>query len=247
LRVGSYELCSRAKRLLWARCLVFAGGFELDAAEGISADDRLAAGRMLDLLAALAGKSILVAKHGVDVARFRLPETLREFGQERLHESGEFTPLRRRHRDWHEQLARRADTDWLTPRATDLTVRVLREHANVQVAQDFCQTEPGEAEAGLRIALYVWTLYYWDAGHVSEGRYRLGQALAQAREPAIWQAQGLLLASFLAVVSGDRAAALALLEEGTSLAEELNDPATSGFAAYCAGNLHVLAGDCSKP
>ena len=47
----------------------------------------------------------------------------------------------------------------------------------------------------------------------------------------------LLLASFLAVVSGDRGAALAFLEEGTSLAEELNDPATSGFAAYCAGHL----------
>jgi hypothetical protein len=66
------------------------------------------------------------------------------------------------------------------------------------------------------------------------------------KEPTIWEAQGLLLASFLAVVSGDHAAALALLEDGTSLAEELNDPATSGFAAYCAGNLHVLAGDLQQ-
>jgi len=53
----------------------------------------------------------------------------------------------------------------------------------------------------------------------------------------------LLLASFLAVVSGDRGAALAFLEEGTSLAEELNDPATSGFAAYCAGHLCGMTGD----
>src|SRR5499427_6877288 len=55
----SFELCSRAERLLWARCSVFAGGFELDAVEGICAGDRLAAGRVLDLLAGLAGKSIL--------------------------------------------------------------------------------------------------------------------------------------------------------------------------------------------
>ena len=40
----SHELCSRAERLLWARLSVFAGGFELDAAEGICADHRLAAG-----------------------------------------------------------------------------------------------------------------------------------------------------------------------------------------------------------
>ena len=72
----SYELCSRAERLLWARLSVFAGGFELDAAEGICADDRLAAGEVLDLLAALAGKSILTAAHREGVARYRLPETL---------------------------------------------------------------------------------------------------------------------------------------------------------------------------
>ena len=67
----SYELCSPAERLLWARLSVFAGGFELDAAEGICADHRLAAGQVLDLLAALAGKSILTAAHRKGTARYR--------------------------------------------------------------------------------------------------------------------------------------------------------------------------------
>ena len=239
----SYELCSQAERLLWARLSVFADGFELDAAEGICADYRLAAGQVLELLAALAGKSILMAAHGQGVARYRLPETLREYGQERLHESGEHTALRRRHRDWHEQLARRADTGWLTPRAADLTARLFREHANVQAAQDFCQAEPGEAEAGLRIAMHVWLFYYWIAGHVSEGRYRLGQALAQGGEPTVWRARGLLLASFLAAASGDRGAVQPLLEQGTSLAGQLNDPATRAFAAWVEGHVHLFAGD----
>ena len=209
----SFELCSAAERLLWSRLSVFVGGFELDAAEGICADDRLAADEVLELVAGLAAKSILIAEHGADVARYRLPEILREFGQERLQEFGEYTALRRRHRDWHEELARRSDIDWLTPQATDLTARVFREHANVQAAQDFCQTEPGEAEAGLRIALYVWTLYYWDEGHVSEGRYRLGQVLAKVREPTVWRARGVLLAGFLAAVGGDRGAVKPLLEQ----------------------------------
>ena len=110
-------------------------------------------------------------------------------------------------------------------------------------AQDFCQAEPGEAEAGLRIALHVWLFYYWIAGHVSEGRYRLGQALARAREPTVWRARGLLLASFLAAVSGDRGAAQPLLEQGTGLAGQLNDPATRAFAAWAAGHVCLFAGD----
>ena len=80
----SYELCTEAERLLWARLSVFAGGCELDAVEGICADHRLAAEEVLELLAALADKSILIAGHGEGVARYRLPETLREFGQECL-------------------------------------------------------------------------------------------------------------------------------------------------------------------
>src|SRR6516225_6217505 len=199
----SWELCSPAERLLWARLSVFADGFELDAAEDICADDRLAAGDVLDLVAELVGKSILAVAHGEEVARYRLPEPLREYGQERLHESGEYAALRRRHRDWHEQLARQVDTGWLSPQMTEWTARLLREHANVQAAQDFCQAEPGEAEAGLRIALHVWPYYYWSAGHVSEGRYRLGQVLAEVHDPTVWRARGLLLAGFLAAVGRD--------------------------------------------
>ena len=239
----SYELCSQAERLLWARLSVFAGGFELDAAEGICADHRLAADEVLELLAALADKSILVAAHGKGVARYRLPETLREYGQQRLQESGELTALRRRHRDWHEQLARQVDIDWLNPQIADLTARLFREHANVQAAQDFCQTEPGEAEAGLRIAIHVWFFFCWISGYVSEGRYRLDQVLAQAREPTVWRAQGLLLASFLAAVGGDRGAVQPLLEQGTSLAGQLNDPATRALAAWVAGHVCLFAGD----
>jgi predicted ATPase/DNA-binding NarL/FixJ family response regulator len=239
----SYELCSQPERLLWERLSVFAGEFQLDAVEGICADHRLAAGQLLGLLAALADKSVLLAEHGEGGARYRLPEILREYGQQRLQQGGEYTALRRRHRDWYEQLARRADVDWLSPQIAGWTARLLREHANVQAAQEFCQTEPGEAEAGLRIAMHVWPIYYWNAGYVSEDRYRLGQALAQAREPTIWRARGLLLAGFLAAASGDRGAAEALLADGISLAQRLTDPATRSFAAYFSGVACHFAGE----
>ena len=242
----SYQLCSQAEQLLWARLAVFAGGFELDAAEGICADHRLAAEEVLELLAALAGQSVLIAAHGQGVARYRLPETLREYGQERLRESGEYTALRRRHRDWHEELTRRVDIDWLSPQIAELTARLFREHANVQAAQDFCQTEPGEAEDGLRIAVHVWFFFCWISGYVSEGQYRLSHVLDRAPEPTVWRAQGLLLASFLAAVSGDSGTVRPLLEQGTSLAGQLNDPGTQALAAWVAGHVCLFAGDLQQ-
>jgi len=241
----SHELCTEAERLLWARLSVFAGGFELDAAEGVCADHRLAAENVLGLVAALVDKSILIAEHGQGgVVRYRLPETLREFGQECLQQAGEYTAMRRRHRDWHEQLAARAAIGSLSPQTPEQVARLFREHANVRAAQDFCQAEPGEAEAGLRIAVHVWIYYYYGAeGHNSEGRYRLGQALDRVSEPTVWRARGLLVAGFLAAFGGDRGAAQPLLADGADLAARLDDPATHGFADWVAGNACMFAGD----
>src|SRR5262249_60385406 len=100
--------------------------------------------------------------------------------------------------------------------------RLFREDANVAAAQEFCQAEPGEAEAGLRIASHVWLFYYWGPGHVSEGRYRLGQVLAQAGEPTVWRARGLLIAGFLAAVGGDCGAGQPLLGQGRGPATRLD-------------------------
>ena len=238
----SHQLCSPAERLLWARLSVFAGGFELDAVEEICADHRLPADQVLGLLGALADKSVLIAGHSEGVARYRLPETLREFGQERLEQAGERTVLRRRHREWHEQLAARFDADSFTLEWAEWEARLHRERANVRAAQDFCQAEPGEAEAGLRIAVHVWFFYYWIAGYVSEGRYRLGQALARTREPTRWRSRGLLMAGFLAALGGDRDAAQPLLEQGVARARELDDPAARAFAAWVAGHVCLFAG-----
>jgi len=238
----SYELCSGPERLLWERLSVFADGFELDAVEGICADHRLAAREVLELLAALADKSILGAEYGEHGVRYRLTETLREYGLDRLRRGGEHDAMRRRHRDWHERLAREADSGWPGPRAADLTARLFREHANMRAAQDFCLLT-GEAEAALRIALHVWRFYYWDAGYVEEGRYQVGQALARAQEATAWRARGLLLASLLAVISGDHGPAQAQLAEGTRLAGELDDEAARAFGSYCAGVARLCAGE----
>jgi predicted ATPase len=68
-----------ASRLLWARLAVFAGGVELDAVEGVCAGDDLAAEDMLDLVACLVDKSILIREEHGAVVRYRLLDTIRDY------------------------------------------------------------------------------------------------------------------------------------------------------------------------
>jgi predicted ATPase/DNA-binding CsgD family transcriptional regulator len=105
----SYNLCSPEEQLLWARLSVFTGGFELDAAEGICAGEGLAAENMLDLVTSLVDKSILLPEGGSGVVRYRLLESIREYGAEKLLRSGGYEALRRRHRAWYADLVARVN------------------------------------------------------------------------------------------------------------------------------------------
>jgi predicted ATPase len=241
----SYELCSAPEQELWARISVFSGGFELDAVQGVCAGDDLPAGHIPDLVAALVAKSVLIPERSGSVTRYRLLEAVRQYGEEHLRDSGQYRPLRRRHRDWYEQLTAAANADWLSPRQVDWMVRLDREHANVQLALDFCIAERGNADVALRMLNHSWHFYYWNFGYIGEGRYRFTQALAQAPESTAERARALLVVSVLTSSLADRSAARVLLQEGQRLAAELDDPATSGIAAFAAGNVAIYGGDVS--
>ena len=83
----SFDLLTRSERTVLRRLAVFAGGFTLDAAEIVAAGDNLAAADVLDLLGHLVEKSLV--EMDAEGQRYRLLETVREYAQERLHESNE--------------------------------------------------------------------------------------------------------------------------------------------------------------
>lgn len=111
----SYELCTPHEQQIWARLSVFVGGFELDAAEGVCGSS-LGQAELLDTIASLVDKSILIREEPGSVVRFRMLEILREYGREKLRESGERVAQRRRHRDWYKQLVMQAEADWISDR-----------------------------------------------------------------------------------------------------------------------------------
>jgi predicted ATPase/DNA-binding CsgD family transcriptional regulator len=235
----SFELCAKPERLLWERLSVFTGGFELDAVEGICADEHLPEADLLDVVAGLVDKSIVVRDNGqdqyADYARFRMLETIREYGQAKLHAAGEGTQLRRRHRDWFVQLAARARAEWVSDRQTYWMGRLGRAQHNLRAAVEFCLTEPGEEEAALRIAASLPQSYWRARSLGGEGQRWLDRALAEATAATELRARALLVNSELAFGQGDAIAGMRLLEAGEELAGHLDSAPTLAHAGYLRG------------
>jgi len=99
----SWDLLDDAERALWRRFSVFTGGATLEAAEQVCSGSGLRADQILDLLTALADKSLLTVRH--DPPRYRMLEIIRAYGQERLAEAGEQEEVREAHAQYFTRLA----------------------------------------------------------------------------------------------------------------------------------------------
>jgi predicted ATPase/DNA-binding NarL/FixJ family response regulator len=240
----SFALCSKPERLLWARASVFVGGFELDALEGACTDERLPVDEVVDVIAGLIDKSIVERIGGLDgPARYRMLETLRDFGQEQLCRAGEQAVWRARHRDWFQGLAATAADERIGRRQTYWIARFTREHPNIRAAVEFCLTEPGQAENALSVVTGLPWLYWWSRGVCSEGLSWLERALDQTAALTATRVRALLLAGFLASWVGDTGVLTSRLEEGERLARDLSDAPGLAFAALVHGSAAQLRGD----
>jgi predicted ATPase/class 3 adenylate cyclase len=130
----SYQLLTSPERLLFDRLSVFAGGFDLAAAEAVCVDDGADPGDVLDMLGGLVDKSLVAVDRGGETARYRLLESLRQYGEERLDERGETAAVRARHLDHYVDVARAAYTLWASPRTVEATAIFNQEWDNVRVA-----------------------------------------------------------------------------------------------------------------
>lgn len=242
----SYDLCTPDEQQLWGRLSVFSGSFELQAAEEICGD-HMAAGGFLDLVSSLVDKSILLRSEEHGVVRLRLLETVRDYARERLEQTGEYLPLRRRHCDWYRQLAHDAVDGWFSARQFQWLDRVQRELPNLREALDFSIFEGGQDALAFVADLYdFWFL----RGPFSEARRWLERALAAApNEPTTARARAIYAACMIASTQGDIAAATALVAEGRELVQQTADPVAraavtigDGFTALVAGQLdHACA------
>jgi DNA-binding CsgD family transcriptional regulator len=241
----SYDLCTDPERLLWERASVFSGGLDLEAAEDVCSGNGIARQDVLDLVTGLVEKSVLVREEQPGTVRYRLLDTIRQYGRERLAASGEEGALQRRHRDHYGGLAERARMEVFGPTQVAWLIRLECEHANLRTALEWSFCEPGEARTGLVMAVNL--LHHWITGrHISEGRRWLDRGLAADDEPDKIRAQALWADGWLAISQDDPQPAARLLEESRAIAERLGLQTVLANVTLCSGMLAIQQGDAES-
>lgn len=214
----SYELLSREEQVLFQRLSVFAGGFALEAAESVCSGEGIERDEALDLLSHLVEKSLVVKAERDGEARYRLLETIRQYGQEKLLESEAGQAVRKRHATFFLELA-----EEIEPRINGADRRMSLER--LEVEHDNLRAALRSAgETGLRLAGALW--WFWlHRGHVGEGRRWLEGLLEQAG-PSVRTAtlaKALCGAGWLAYAQGDLATARPRLEQSVEVYRETDD------------------------
>ena len=235
----SYDLLPPAEQAALRRLSVFPGTFDLEATEAVVGDVPSDPGLgfpVLDLVSRLVEKSLVLAEDAGDAVRYRLLETLRDYGAGRLAEAGETEVTQRRHRDFFLSLAddwwKQALTSWYRwwepwTRGGEI------EQDNYRAALEWSLAR-GEHVPALRMLRALWA-YWWYAGQVDVQDWA-ERAVAQAGDsvdPSLWQV--LVAVALNAEEGGDGRRAVALVRQAIELTEQLGDPGAVGFA-------HIILG-----
>ncbi|WP_406673273.1 hypothetical protein WBK31_25175 [Nonomuraea sp. N2-4H] len=251
----SHELCEPAERLLWARLSVFAGDFDTEAARRVCADERLPESEIGLLLDALAEDSVLTWLPTGAGERYRMLDTLREYGARRLRDLGEEERFKQRHREHYLSLAIKGAAGWLGPGQLSWYDRMVGEHDNLRAALEVALAAE-DATPALELA-GVLAFFWYGCGHAKEGRHYLQQALALARRPEPALVQTLWADGLLAASQGDAHGAETRATQIATVAHDLrttsgdpqstpgHPPAVPGQVAAASGHSSVVPGQVS--
>ncbi len=233
----SYELLEEDERRLLRRLAVFTGGWTLDLAEEVTADENLERVAVLDLLGSLVNKSLVVVEEGEPSTRYRLLETVRQYGLDHLSQSPDEQPVRDRHRDALLSLAEEVEPH-LGMADQHLWLRTLAvEDSNLTGALEHAaQTDPDKA---LRLAVAL-TFYWKLRGLFAAAESGYAQALDAAPADAPLRARVLWGRAYLIVYGGGYDQAVEYAEEAIELAEAAGDRSTMARALDALGTATLL-------
>jgi predicted ATPase len=238
----SYDLLAEDERTLLRRLAVFAGGWTLEAAEAVGAGGDLGAEDVLDLLTQLVEKSLVASD--VEGGRYRLLETVRQYAQERLNESGEGDEVCTRHLTFYLTLAEKADLSLRGPGAATWLSRLDLDGENLLSAHAWCDRAPNGADLGLRL-VHAVKFYLATRGLHALGHRATVEALArpgaQRRNSA--RSRGLFDAGQLGYFMGRYGEARRYLEESLSIAREIGDSKMVAMVLQPLGMAAVGQGD----
>jgi predicted ATPase/class 3 adenylate cyclase len=230
----SYDLLSESERALFRRLSVFGGGFDLSAVEAIWPD-----GDPLDHIEHLVDKSlVMVEQLSKERTRYRLLETLRQYGVERLTEAGETDEARERHFNYYLALAERAYKQRIEEESASLAL-LEADHDDFRFALNWSRSRPREF---LRLASalgWFWQLH----SYYREGKSWLEEALAMnPEESSPEKARALWALSMMLSWKGEAVRAGGLAEESVELRRKLDDPLELALALESIGWSQMFSG-----
>ncbi|MDX6242041.1 MAG: hypothetical protein QOG10_6933, partial [Kribbellaceae bacterium] len=241
----SHALLTEPERILFRRLAVFMGGFDLDAAQAVAGTSEVERFQVLDQLSLLVDKSLVVAENSGGRARYRLLETVRQYAQEKLGESGEADAVRGRHRDHYKAMAAQLDAPVGTGYGRHLE-QAVEEIDNLRAAFAWSH-ESGDLVGALELASTLQPLWL-TRGRISEGIAWLDAAGAAgaAVEPAIWAraiADKAVLSSWVDATGGMVERAL----EALAIARQVNEPALSTRVLAACACITAHDADVARP
>src|SRR5439155_3696043 len=152
----SYSMLSERDRVVFDRLGVFAGGFDTDAAVAVASGDGIEEWDVVDALADLVAKSLVVSEDTADgTTRYEMLETLRHYARERLDEQDDADARRRRHADHYAAFAEVAGVEVRSPAEFEWRARIWAELANLRAAVTWSLDAPDDDAADLGIRIVV--------------------------------------------------------------------------------------------
>ncbi|MFI7320975.1 ATP-binding protein [Streptomyces venezuelae] len=236
----SHEWCTPNERLLWARLSVFPGSFTMTAMEFVCTIKPLFGYDLTDTLASLVNKSVVLREGPPGARRYRMLDTVREYGAEWLERLGLQDELRLRHRDLYRHLALTGGESWLGPRQPEVYRETAAEHANLRAALQHCLRT--DTTAALHMAADLF--YFWFAcGNLREGRHFLDAALTVDAQHEPGRARALWVCAVVSSCQGEHRVALERATEALELATRTADTPAQAWATYAQGLALTLQGD----
>jgi len=239
----SHRLLTDDEPVLFRRLSVFAGGFDLNAAEQVCRGDDIDATEVLDVLTRLVDKSLVVAEERAGHARYRMLEPIRQYARSRLAEAGEDVSARRQHAAYFRALAERAEPELWGPDQATWLARLEQDHGNLRAALSWYHESAEDAEAERRFAVAL-SRFWHTRGELAEGRIWLQRAL---EAPACGATRGLATAltweAALAHHQGDLDEAVEVGERAVAASREFGEPLILGMALVTLGDNLTRPGD----
>jgi predicted ATPase/class 3 adenylate cyclase len=236
----SYNLLSEQEKILFRRLAVFAGGWTMEAAESVCSGAGIDPKDVLDLMAHLVDKSLIIVTRDGTESRYRRLETIRQYAREKMAESGESETLRNRHMDYFCLLAERFEPGLRGPDQVNLLDGLEIELDNLRAVLEW--TLDHNASAGVRLASQL--KWFWHIrNHENEGVNWLDKFLIEETEPlsirlnlavgAFDHAKALITLSYLAGNLGEMQKSILCATEGLALCEKMGEAERGSLLAEC--------------